>query len=146
KSKTAGVSRLGKNVFRSNSFLGSISTGSGSNDSRNKKKKNDNNDNGSNRKASFAINQRSTISFLTKTVIPKKLNPIRQKALKAIEAKNYEEALEYCERLIQLHPNSCTFRCDRAEVLLNLGKNSEALKDLDKVLNLKPNKLHALYL
>ncbi|CAH1757232.1 4080_t:CDS:2 [Entrophospora sp. SA101] len=79
-------------------------------------------------------------------MVPKKLNPTRQKALKAIRSGNYEEALEHCEKLIQLHPKSCTYRCDRAEVFIGLGKKSRAIEDLDRVLNLKPDKSNALYL
>ncbi|CAJ0845333.1 7357_t:CDS:2 [Entrophospora sp. SA101] len=83
---------------------------------------------------------------LIASMVPNKLNPTRQKLLKAIKLKNHKESLEHCTKLIQNKPNSCTYRCERAEIFLNLGEKSQALEDLDHVLKLKPDKSHALFL
>src|SRR5262249_38881874 len=57
----------------------------------------------------------------------------RQQAVKAYQAKNYEECVEYLRKAIDLIPDHPTILYNLAAVCALLGRNEEALKALQTV-------------
>lgn len=61
-----------------------------------------------------------------------------------IDKSNYEKAIEYFEKVIELYPSHVQALFDRGLSYLNLGKTIESLLDFEKVLQVEPNNPFAL--
>jgi TonB family protein len=59
--------------------------------------------------------------------------------------KNYEEAISYYNKAIQLMPANIHFLCDRGRSYLLNGKNSEAMADFNRAIELDPNASNAYF-
>ncbi|CAG8811138.1 13016_t:CDS:1, partial [Racocetra fulgida] len=77
---------------------------------------------------------------------PKKFHPARQKAIKALKIKNYDEAIIYLTELLDKYPDSYSIRCDRGEAYMNIKEYERAKRDLDLAVQKKPKKERGLYL
>jgi Flp pilus assembly protein TadD len=55
------------------------------------------------------------------------------------DAGNWAHALKAFDRLVAAHPKEAQARFERAMVLLNFGRDAEAITDLEEVLKLVPD-------
>ncbi|CAG8793270.1 26261_t:CDS:2, partial [Gigaspora margarita] len=90
------------------------------------------------------ISSKSPISVLQK-VRPKVLHPALNKATKAEQQRDYTTAIVWLTQLLQFYPKSYSILCRRAFASLQLGLYSQALKDLEMAILLKPSKSLAYY-
>lgn len=90
------------------------------------------------------LNSKSMLPNFLK--LPKKISPTNSKANKALNAKDYRQALKYLDELVRDYPDSYNVRCDRSEVYFHLGNNRRALDDATSALKRKPDKSRAYYI
>ncbi len=59
--------------------------------------------------------------------------------------KNYDDALEYCEKALDINPNYVYAISYKGKLLLSLGRYKESLEYYEKALDLEPNNQTAIY-
>ena len=89
------------------------------------------------------------------TIDEENINVLIEKANQLLVKKNYEEAIQYYDKVLEIEPNAKVVLNNKGNALSNLGKYEEAIQYYDKVLKINlviaklfgsdPNDINTLY-